>query len=150
MKTIVALIDFSDVAFKVLLQAHALAKAFQSQVVILHVLEPEPMVVGMGMTPTILREPSSEELKVDQERLNELRESMANAGVQVTAEQIQGPTVDKILTETDRLGADLLIMGTHGHGALYNLFVGSVTDAVLKRTKCPVLVVPDDYKKPAA
>ena len=142
MKTIVALVDFSDVAFKVLLQAQTLATAFQSEVVILHVVEPQPMLVGMGVTPTIMREPSTEEFAMDQEKLLELRDSMTKVGIKATADQIQGPTVDKIISETERLGADLIIIGSHGHGALYNLFVGSVTEAVLKRSKCPVLVVP--------
>jgi len=34
------------------------------------------------------------------------------------------------------------VMGSHGHGAVYNLLVGSVTAGVLKSAKCPVLVVP--------
>jgi len=147
MKTIVALVDFSDVAFKVLLQAQTLATAFQSEVVILHVVEPQPMLVGMGVTPTIMREPSTEEFTMDQEKLLELRDAMTKVGIKASADQIQGPTVDKILTEAERLGADLIIIGSHGHGALYNLFVGSVTEAVLKRSKCPVLVVPSTVVK---
>jgi nucleotide-binding universal stress UspA family protein len=41
-------------------------------------------------------------------------------------------------------------MGSHGHGALYHLFVGSVTTAVLKEAPCPVLVVPSDRRLPVA
>jgi nucleotide-binding universal stress UspA family protein len=33
-------------------------------------------------------------------------------------------------------------MGSHGHGALFEFLVGSVTNGVLKSAKCPVLVVP--------
>ena len=44
-------------------------------------------------------------------------------------------------------GADLVIMGSHGHGALYHLFTGSVVTGVLRRIDCPVLVVPLRQKK---
>ena len=50
--------------------------------------------------------------------------------------------VDKILQEAKKLDASLIVMGSHGHGALYHLLVGSVTEGVLKGTACPVLVVP--------
>jgi nucleotide-binding universal stress UspA family protein len=34
------------------------------------------------------------------------------------------------------------VMGSHGHTAFYDLLVGSTTHAVLKRAKCPVVIVP--------
>ena len=47
-----------------------------------------------------------------------------------------------ILEEAERLEAEVIIMGSHGHGALYDLIVGSVTEGVLRKAKCPVLVLP--------
>ena len=35
-------------------------------------------------------------------------------------------------------------MGSHGHGAIYELLVGSVTEGVLRKARCPVLVVPSE------
>ena len=55
---------------------------------------------------------------------------------------IQGSLVEKILTSAETHAADLIVMGSHGHGALYELLVGSVTSGVLHGAKCPVLVVP--------
>jgi nucleotide-binding universal stress UspA family protein len=143
MKTIVTLVDFSDVAFKMLRHAHDLALAFDSQVILLHVVPQEPVVVGFGIAPTIMSAPSEDLVAVDTERLTELQESLAKFGVKATTRQLQGSTIDAVLDECQRLNADLIIVGSHKHGALYNLFVGSVTADVLKRTHCPVLVVPD-------
>jgi nucleotide-binding universal stress UspA family protein len=46
------------------------------------------------------------------------------------------------LNQADQLNADLIVMRTHGHGAMYNLLVGSATKGVLKRSTRPVLLVP--------
>ena len=50
---------------------------------------------------------------------------------------------EEILLQEDSLNADLIVMGTHGHGAMYNLLVGGVTKGVLKHSTRPVLLVPD-------
>jgi nucleotide-binding universal stress UspA family protein len=128
MKNIVALVDFSDVTFKVLKHAHTLANAFGSQ--------------DFGVAPTVMREPSPETVQVDAARLHELEESLTRHGVQATARQVHGTTLDLLLEECEKSNPDLIIVGSHRHGAFYNLVVGSVTSGVLKSAKCPVLVVP--------
>ena len=49
---------------------------------------------------------------------------------------------EEILDQANELNADLIVMGTHGHGAMYNLLVGSVTKGVLKHSTRPVLLMP--------
>jgi len=49
---------------------------------------------------------------------------------------------EQILNQADALNAHLIVMGTHGHGEMYNLLVGSATKGVLKHTTRPVLLVP--------
>ena len=142
MKTIVALVDFSDVTFKVLKQAHLLASAFGSKVMILHVVPPEPVVMDFGVAPTVMREPSPEAVKEDANRLRELEESLTKHGVQATAQQVHGTTLESLLEECEKSHPEMIIVGSHRHGAFYNLVVGSVTAGVLKSAKCPVLVVP--------
>ena len=65
-------------------------------------------------------------------------------GLDVTPMLVQGPTVELLLNEADKLGIDMIIMGSHGHGALYNALVGTVSEGVLHKAKCPVLIVPSD------
>lgn len=136
MKTIVALVDHSDVTPKVLDQTHRLARAFGGRVVLMNVI-PETVVAEFGPVPI-----SQAELRAEQQKLFALRDSLSARGVSATAHQAQGAVVDTILTKCRQLSPDLIIMGSHGHGALYNLLVGSVTEGVLKRSACPVLVVP--------
>ncbi len=66
------------------------------------------------------------------------------AGVDVMVEQIVEGGVDRILEDCRRWDAELIILGSHHHSALYNLFIGSFTKDISKRAHCPVLVVPAD------
>lgn len=145
MKTIVALVDFSDAAFKALKQVHHLAKAFDSHVILLHVVPMEPVVVDLGLaSPTVMREASADVVNEDHAKLQQMQESLAKFGVNATTRQLTEGTADAVMAEVQNLNADLVVMGTHKHGWLYNFFVGSVVNDVLKRMTCPVLLVPAD------
>jgi nucleotide-binding universal stress UspA family protein len=52
-----------------------------------------------------------------------------------------GTVVDEITAYAASEGVELIVMGSHGHGALLNLALGSVATSVLKATKVPVLIV---------
>ncbi len=145
MKKIVALVDFSDVTLKVLQHALTMAQAFNSQVVILHGLQKEPVVVDLGLaSPTVFRNPSAESIEADREKLANLSEPLERAGVTVSVQQLPDATAASIVEEAERLGVDLVIVGAHHHSTLYNLFVGSMTGDIVKRAHCPVLVVPNE------
>lgn len=145
MKTIVALVDLSDLTFKVLKQAHTLAKAFDSQVIILHVVPREPVVIDEGLVAqAIMQDPSPDVVQKHYAQLLDMRDSLVKYGVHTTVQQLTGTGVEEVIAETRNLGADLIILGSHHHSTLYNLLIGSVTNDVLKRAHCPVLVVPGD------
>jgi nucleotide-binding universal stress UspA family protein len=55
---------------------------------------------------------------------------------------VQGATVETILKEALKLDVDMIVAGSHGRGAMYQLLVGSVSEGVLHKSKCPVIVVP--------
>lgn len=142
MKTIITLVDFSDVTFKLLRQAHDLAKAFDGEVVLMHVVPPSPVVIDAGISPTVYEKPSIESMEADQRKLAELCDSLTKFGVHTSTRQFHDIEVSDLLEECRKLNADVIIVGSHGHGSFYNLLVGSVTSAVLKKAPCPVLVVP--------
>jgi len=54
---------------------------------------------------------------------------------------IEGTPHTEIVKRAQEIGADLIVMGSHGHGGLAHAVLGSVTERVLHRTPCPVLVV---------
>lgn len=148
MNTILVPVDFSDVSPQVVATARALARAFGSRIVLLNIAEPEPDFVGFEPGPIAVRQSVARDFKAEHHKLEELKKSAAADATEVLALHVQGPTAEKILDEARAQGAAWIVMGSHGHGALYELLVGSVTQGVLKQAACPVVVVP--AKMPAA
>jgi nucleotide-binding universal stress UspA family protein len=142
MKTILVPVDFSDVTPRVVDTARSMAKAFAARIVLLHISEPEPDFVGFEPGPLAVRTTVAHDFKAEKQRLEELKTQASTDGLEVLALHIQGPLVEKVLAEAEKQNADLIVMGSHGHGALFEFLVGSVTNGVLKSAKCPVLVVP--------
>ena len=151
MKTIIALVYLSDLTFKVLKQAHSLASAFKSEVIILHVTSKVPVVLDVGIvSPVLMEDPSPAVVQEQAAQLLEMRDSLLKFGVRASVEELEDASVDAVLAATKRRNADLIILGSHHHSTIYNLLVGSVTNDVLKRAHCPVLVVPSDDAVTAA
>ena len=142
MKTILVPVDFSDVTTRVLDASRNMARALGAKLVLLHVSEPEPDFVGFEPGPMAVRTSVARDFRKEHQKLDELRTQAAADGVEVLALHIQGPIVDKVLDQALEHHADLIVMGSHGHGALYEFLVGSVTSGVLRAAKCPVLVIP--------
>jgi nucleotide-binding universal stress UspA family protein len=57
---------------------------------------------------------------------------------------VPGPPSKAIVGEAARLDADLIILGSHGFGAVFKMLLGSVSSAVLRKSGRPVLIVPAD------
>ena len=142
MKQILAAIDFSDITGVVLEKAAELARAFSARLTLLHVAAPDPDFVGYEPGPQSVRNSRADELRTERRDLEKHATSLLDSGVETDWKLIMGPTVKTVLDVADDVGADLIVAGSHGHGALYNALVGSVTEGVMRRAKCPVLVVP--------
>jgi nucleotide-binding universal stress UspA family protein len=65
-------------------------------------------------------------------------------GLRVAGEWRKGPAAETIANFAQEGGYELIVMGTHGHGALSRLVMGSVTTQVLARSPVPLLLVPGD------
>lgn len=55
---------------------------------------------------------------------------------------VHGDTVSKILETAEEVNSDVIVMGTHGKGAIEHAFLGSVAEKVLQRSRRPVFVIP--------
>jgi manganese transport protein len=73
--------------------------------------------------------------------LEHYAEKLRAAGYSAQAVVGQGSPVAAIAKLVNKSGADLLVMGSHGHRGLKDLLFGATVDAVRHRVKVPVLVV---------
>lgn len=73
-----------------------------------------------------------------------LRDEIASLGgrylVTVAAEVVEGPAA-AVLTAAAR-DADLLVLGSHGHGRVWHTVLGSVSEECVRQATCPVVVIP--------
>ena len=141
LKILVA-IDLSDATAKVIRVAEYLAKATEGDVRVLHVAEAEPDFVGYDAGPDVVRDQVAREFRDEHRGVQEHADTLREAGVKANALLIKGPIIETVLSEAKRFEADLLIVGSHGFGALYDLLVGSSSRGILRDTEIPVLVVP--------
>ncbi|NTW50354.1 MAG: universal stress protein, partial [Chlorobiales bacterium] len=142
MKNILVAIDFSSVTDKLLAEAVRLAKAFGSALLLVHVAAPEPSFVGDAAGPQQFRDRRAKELHEEHQSLARFTKEIESQGIHVKALLIQGPTVEMLQEQAAITQADLIIAGSHGHGALHHLIVGSVSEGLLRKANCPVLLVP--------
>ncbi len=142
MQNIVVPVDFSDQTDAVLELARLFGEAFSAHIWLLHIAAPEPEFVGYEPGPDCVRDQVAKGLRGEHQQVQQLARQLAGQGIEVTALAIQGPTIEKILAELQKLAADLVIMGSHGRGAIYRTLLGSVSEGVLHGAACPVLIIP--------
>lgn len=149
MKAILAAIDFSPGTDLVVSTAATLARAIDAKVVLLTVLVEPALVKGYDA-----RSRETESITVAHEqsvrqRLAEIQRGLETESVSAEAVLCRGKAAFHILDEVDNRDAAFVVIGSHGHNAVYEMVVGSTTQAVLKAAKIPVIVVPAQTAKPA-
>lgn len=145
MNTIVAALDFSDVTPALIDIARKMALAHGATLYLLHVEPPEPDFVGYEPGPEHVRNSVAQEAIRHFKEENTLRNELRAAGVDAHSLVLQGATAEKIVSEARNLNAGLLIIGSHGHGPVYHVVMGSVGQSVVSHAPCPVLVVPSAH-----
>ena len=135
-------LDFSDATDAILATARRLANALDLSIVLIHVAQAEGDFIGYEVGPQYIRDHVAEELWDQHEALERLQKHLAADGIEAVAMLVPGDPSGKLPEEIDRLRPEMVVMGSHGHGALYHLLAGSVCQAVLNHAACPVLVVP--------
>lgn len=141
MKILVA-VDFSTALQPVVEQARKLGKAHNARIWLLHVAEPNPELAGFQAASKEVRDYVARKFHQEHRQLQDIAAGLRNAGVDCSAHLVQGLTVDTILDEAKKFGADTLMVGSHGKGAVTRLLVGSTSEGLLKHSPLPVIVVP--------
>jgi len=139
---ILVCVDLSDSTEEILKTIEELCQPLKAKIWLLHNAMPEPDTIEFKVDPIEARESLAKEFHRQHRQIQELAEQLRESEVEATALLVHGKTVDMILTEAANLDIDLIVVGSHGHGAMYHLLVGSVSEGVLHRSSRPVLVIP--------
>ena len=142
MKTILVPVDFSRVTDAVVQEASSLARALPARVVLLTVIQPPVIMSEYGALLGDVVQITAAGEKNAARQLARLKEKLADTSVKTDTVQLNGLPIRLIVEQAKKLEADYIVMGSHGHTALYDLLVGSTTHGVLMRAACPVVIVP--------
>jgi nucleotide-binding universal stress UspA family protein len=143
--TIVWATDGSDAADRALPYAKSLAEGPGRALVVVHAKE---LLVGRSAGYPVLADEDELEAKI-RGQVKEAREE----GFDATFKLVTGApphTAQMIADAAKEVGADMIIVGTRGHGPIAGLLLGSVTQRLLHVAPCPVLAVPDSTHPAAA
>ncbi len=139
-------VDFSEYSIRAYDYAYSLAKHYGAKLVIEHVVQPITVTYPYYGFPDVTAYDVYWNISSDAEkRLRDLARSHAVNGVRPEWVVDKGVAPDAILSAAEERDASLIVMGTHGRRGLDRLAVGSVTERVMRRARCPVLAV----RKPA-
>jgi nucleotide-binding universal stress UspA family protein len=143
MKTILVPVDLSAATSRVCTAACDLARLMKGRVVLLHVVAPPPVIMNdyYAFDTGHMAQAMAAVEKNATRKLAALARSLAKR-CPVQTMQVTGQPVGAILAKAASLKAAYLVMGTHGHGAMFDLIVGSTAHGILRKARCPVLIVP--------
>lgn len=142
MKTFLVPVDFSAVTDEVIDTAVSFARALQGKVALIHVVQPPVVTSEFALPVEVLQEALSAGEKAAGKKLESYVQLFRGAGIACEARVVHGPPVAMIREETERVHADYVIMGSHGHGKLYDFLVGSTASGVIKKARCGIIIVP--------
>lgn len=119
-----------------------MAKNFQARVTVLHAYE-FLEVLPVYETPYAFLDELESYLKDQSKEITQKTEArFLEAGIQVQSLIIKGDPGLSIVQAVENQSCDLIIMGSHQHGAVRRFLLGSVSNYVIHHAPCPVLMVP--------
>ena len=142
MKTILTPVDFSSATRAVLATALELARTTGGNVVLLHAVQPPVITTDYGLSVEVMRETLALSEAAAKKQLTHLEKLVAAKGVAVSSRLTSGFAAGNIVDAAKKVRAAYIVLGSHGHTAVYDLLVGSTTHAVVKKAPCPVVIVP--------
>ena len=144
-------VDFSEVSAHALEQATVVAGWYHAKITVLYVYTPALPTVSESFGVSM---PADRVEPAKIQRLQETARSFAGPAIEAKREVDVivdiGHPAQQILARASALGADMIVMGTHGASGFQHFMLGSVTEKVLRKASCPVLTMPPRAHAPAS
>jgi len=128
-------IDYSEISHHALAQAAAIARWYEARLTVLYVFPNLPTMDA----PLLLNEGDRERL------MSQMREFASGVPSTVALDfrlQEAGFVHEEIVKQIEATQADVLVLGTHGRSGFQRLFLGSVSEKVIRKVTCPTVIVP--------
>lgn len=141
LKRILVATDFGEQALNAMRFAADLARTFQAELIVCHILAPYPLALHTTAEQEELLARFNPELRASKAR-DFVERSFAELGVQNGRFLAQlGRPYEEIVNIAETENVDLVVVGTHGRGMISHAILGSVAENVVRLTPCPVLTV---------
>ena len=122
-----------------------LAKSFGAELRLFHVVEPEPSYTAYGFTPDefpALHAYQDEAKRRALAKLEDLLGTVKPVLPEATMQIAEGSPLHSLLDYVKESGADFVVLGSHGHGVIASLLLGSVAEGMVRKATVPTLIVP--------
>jgi nucleotide-binding universal stress UspA family protein len=140
MKKLLVAVDLSEPSKQVIETAVRLATALGGSVELVHVREPFVYAMAGQYGPSSEQEQAL--VAWIDRALAEAGDRLNQARVPCVTTSLYGSPAREIVAHADKIGADLIVVGTHGRGGLTHAVLGSVAERIVQKAKRPVLTVP--------
>lgn len=145
MKTIFVPTDFSTCANNATLFAMHLGKSAGAKVILYHSI---PIFAGIdnNVYNAFYIDDYYESKKNKLRAYKELLEKNEDfKGVAIETTFSIGPSIQNIVDESTKLGADIIVMGTHGSSGITEILLGSNTATAIANSEIPILAIPEEF-----
>jgi nucleotide-binding universal stress UspA family protein len=139
-KKLLVAVDLSEPSKEVIEASLALAQSLDASVELVHVREPFVYALAGAYGPT--QEQERALVSWIDRALSQASERASHARVPCVTTSLYGSPAREIVAHAEKVGADMIIVGTHGRGGLSHAVLGSVAERVVQKARRPVLAVP--------
>ena len=141
MERILAPTDFSQTSEKAFRYAADLARLFDAEIIILHVFDSR-VAENIYHIHQMSAEKAREEMQRSaEESVAKILGTKEAEGLRISTRYAEGIPANVVREEAAEVGADRIVMGTHGQTGITQLLYGSTAEGVVHGAPCPVLTV---------
>lgn len=144
-KTILVPHDFSSSANHAVAIARDEAKAHGAKLMLLHVID---LPTSIKPDTVIVPDPDGAPINIKDYAIRQAEQHLADLAARIAKDGVTAATFlrlgkpeDEIVKFATENAVDLIAMGTHGRTGLAHMLIGSVTERVVRMSKCPVLTI---------
>jgi nucleotide-binding universal stress UspA family protein len=145
LETVLVPLDVSELSHSAVPLAEGLAKALDASVVVMHAVVP-PALVYPGTEPVAMPQTVLDEIEASAHAfVRSAADELSAKGLRAKPLVLVGPAAEAILEAAEAESAGLIVMSTHGRSGVERLLLGSVAEAVVRRSNAPVTLVPPPH-----